>query len=233
MCTMVETLDEAPAELGRRERKKRARRLALKAAALDLVAERGYTNVTVEDIAEAADVSVRTFFNYFPSKDAAIVGQDPESIESMRAELIALPADMTPLDAFRTTMVSRIRAVGADFDESGDDHITWLRRFEVVRAQPEVLSAFTKQIATLEAALSEALLVRLGGDESLRPYTSIVTACAMGVMRSATTCQAKENGTEAVVEAVEAGFRLLATGFDLDLAAVITGDHMTPRSAAL
>jgi AcrR family transcriptional regulator len=223
---MVDTLDQTESSLGRRERKKRATRLALKAAALDLVAERGYANVTVEDIADAVDVSVRTFFNYFPSKEAAVVGHDPESVSAMQAQLIALPPETTPLDALRTVLTARIRAIGEDIDLSGEDHITWSRRFQLVRSQPEVLDAYAKNLTLFEKALADAIVTRLG-DESFRSYASLVTASALAVMKAATTCAAREEGTEALVEAVEAGFGLLAAGFDLAQADARTGDQMT------
>ncbi|MBD8079310.1 TetR/AcrR family transcriptional regulator [Cellulosimicrobium arenosum] len=59
---------------GLRERKKRRRRDALVDAAQSLVLERGLDAVTVEDVCEAVGVSPRTFFNYFPSKDDAVLG---------------------------------------------------------------------------------------------------------------------------------------------------------------
>ncbi len=67
-----------PAPGSLRERKKQATRRSLRRIALQLVSDRGFAQVTVEDIAAAADVSPRTFFNYFPSKEAAVFGADPE-----------------------------------------------------------------------------------------------------------------------------------------------------------
>jgi AcrR family transcriptional regulator len=198
--------------LGRRERKKRSTRLALRAAALDLVAERGFAHVTVEDIADAVDVSVRTFFNYFTSKEDAVVGDDPELIDATKAELLALPAELSPLEAIRTVLFTRMRAIQEDIDQSGEDHAVWMRRFALVKSQPEVLVAYTKHLTRLEKALTDALVERLGGDERRRLYASVVTSSAIGVMRAASMCA---GGTESLLDLAAEAFGVLAGGLDL------------------
>ena len=65
--TLASTAPPAEPPTSLRERKKLATRRLLRRTTLELVARHGFPNVTVEDIAEAADVSPRTFFNYFPS----------------------------------------------------------------------------------------------------------------------------------------------------------------------
>lgn len=65
----------SPPVEGLRERKKRERGQALRRAAIDLALEKGYANVTVEDICERCGVSRRTFFNYYSSKEEALLGR--------------------------------------------------------------------------------------------------------------------------------------------------------------
>jgi len=72
-------------QLGRRERKKAQTRQALADAALELFDARGYDQVSVKDVADAADVSVTTLFKYFPSKEALVLDQD----EDVEAALVA------------------------------------------------------------------------------------------------------------------------------------------------
>lgn len=87
-----------------RERKKRQTRERINAAAIDLVAEKGMSQTTVEEICAAADVSPRTFFNYYPTKAAAILGLpavsiDPAAEERFRTGAGALVDDTITLVA--------------------------------------------------------------------------------------------------------------------------------------
>ena len=73
------------AETGLRELKKAETRLAIEQAAVDIACEQGYEATTAEAIAGRAGVSLRTFYNYFPNKDLAIVGEGPPLIDEERA----------------------------------------------------------------------------------------------------------------------------------------------------
>jgi AcrR family transcriptional regulator len=96
--------------IGRRERRAAETRVRLFRCALQLIAERGYTNVTVEDITEAADVGKGTFFNYFETKDhvlgvmaeiqlskvreaASLAGEGKQKIQSVLHRLVMLLAE--------------------------------------------------------------------------------------------------------------------------------------------
>src|SRR5437870_12413177 len=85
---------------GVRERKKQATREALRAAALRLALERGPDNVRVDDIAEAAGVSPRTYNNYFSSREQAIVAAVTAEREArIAAAVTAMPAGVRLADA--------------------------------------------------------------------------------------------------------------------------------------
>lgn len=86
-------------EIGLRERKKRRTREAVRLAAFELFEEHGYQNTTIEQIAEAADVSSRTFFRYFPNKTALLVPD--QLMEPIIERFLAAPVELPPIAAYR------------------------------------------------------------------------------------------------------------------------------------
>lgn len=164
--------------LGRRERKKRETRQALQDAALRATLERGLVAVTVEDIAEAADVSVRTFFNYFSTKEQAIVGYDPDRPARLREAMLARPTGEEPLAALRAVLVEMAEQLTVGPDE-------WERRLQAIKAHPELLTAHLAAWTALERGLVEAVATRTGTDPDRDLYPGLVVASAVAANRVA------------------------------------------------
>lgn len=185
MAATVRSLNEARAgkqaqtPLGRRERKKAATRGALQEAAIRLVAERGFHNVTVEDIAEAADVSKRTFFNYFSSKEQAVLGGDPGTPEAISRALAARPAEESPLQALEAVL----SALAAEYAHSGPD---WLARRKLIRSDPHLLAASVAGWGELERTLVEAVAQRLKLDPERDLYPALLVSASISAVRIAT-----------------------------------------------
>ena len=175
------TPTEAPVSL--RERKKQATRRLLRRAALELVAERGLTNVTVEDIAEAADVSPRTFFNYFPSKEAALFGGDPERAAELREGIVTEAPGQPALDALRVVLTRDSEAMADELRSLGGDPADWLRRMKVARTDPET-----------------------------DPYPGVLAAAAVAVVRACLTFWAGAGGAAPLGQLIDQAFAALANG---------------------
>lgn len=102
---MAETGTRAP---GRRERKKAATRQALAAAARRLFLERGFDEVTVAEIADAADAAVSTLFAHFPGgKEALVLGDGNEREQALTAAVRQRPAGVSVLQALRDFLATR------------------------------------------------------------------------------------------------------------------------------
>ncbi len=211
---LASTAPTGEAHASLRERKKLATRRSLRRVALDLVAERGFAHVTVEDIAEAADVSPRTFFNYFPSKEAAVVGADPDRVAALR-ERIAREAPGEPvLTALRLVMTSEAEAWADELTElgGGGGPTDWLRRMKGARADPHLRAAHAAQMAMVERAIAEGLAERLGTDPDRDPYPGLLAAMAAGVFRSTMNFWAGSGGTVPLDQLIDLAFRALADG---------------------
>src|SRR5690606_39905277 len=103
---------------GLREPKKRRTRQALATAALRLFAERGYEETTVAEIAAAADVSPRTFFSYFPSKEDVVFAEIDDRLAEVSEHLRRTPGE-TPMDTIRRAVIDVLEALGAEHSEVG------------------------------------------------------------------------------------------------------------------
>lgn len=203
---------DPPASL--RERKKLATRRLLRRVALDLVAERGFANVTVEDIAQAADVSPRTFFNYFPSKEAALFGGggDPGRASELRARIASESPGEPAMAVLRTVMAHDAEAITDEFRLLGGDPADWLRRMRVARLDPHVRAAHAAQMSMIERAIGEGLATRLGANPETDPYPWVLAAAAVGVVRACTAFWASSGGTVSLSQLIDQAFQSLASG---------------------
>ncbi|MEX1004723.1 MAG: TetR family transcriptional regulator [Acidimicrobiia bacterium] len=165
-----------PDVLDRRTRRKLATHRALAHAARQLVMERGLADVTTEEIADAAGVSPRTFFNYFSCKEEAIVGVDPSVLTALAEEVEARPADESPVRAISAVLVA--------VNDLPDTASRWMVRTELMRRHPELVPRHMAGLVQLEAALTGAVARRLGVDPNVDPFPALVVATAVAALRS-------------------------------------------------
>src|SRR5215211_2531700 len=191
--------------LGRRERKKLETHRALATAARELALAHGLDGLTVEEIADAADVSVRTFFNYFSCKEEALVGVEPTVLDELGAELEERPAQESPLEALEAVL-----ATGVDGVEEAMRR--WSLRTELVRRHPSLLPRHLAALAEIEAALVRALAARLGTDPVTDPFPAVAVAAAMGALRAAVSSWEDAGRPGSVADAVDSAFATLAAG---------------------
>jgi AcrR family transcriptional regulator len=194
-----------PAEsAGLRERKKRETRLALHRAALDLVEEFGFDAVTTEEIAVRAGVSARTLFNYFPTKESAVIGTSPADVEEYRALLAERPADEPILTSLRHLVQSRL-------SPATQDRALRAQRRRVMLTEPALGPALVGNNIRTENVLTDIVAERLGvtAGASVRPRV-LVTA----TLASVRACiEHHQSGGEGSFEdTLDDAFALLAAG---------------------
>jgi AcrR family transcriptional regulator len=196
-----------------RERKKLATRRGIRRAALELIAERGFSHVTVEDIAAAADVSPRTFFNYFPSKEAVLFGADPGRAEELRARLVHDLPGHSALEVLRVVLTERARQLAAELAELGGDPARWAAQMKAAQGDPQLRAAQASHMAQVESSFAGALAERLGTDPDRDPYPLLLASAATGVLRATMSFWAAAGGAVPLDQLADAAFRALADGF--------------------
>jgi AcrR family transcriptional regulator len=164
-------------ECGLRERKKLRTRQALADAALRLFAERGYEATTIADIAAAAEVSTRTFFSYFRSKDDVLFADTDERIAMIHTLVADRAPDEPPLALVRRVMASVLE--GATPDILGEGPAV---RLQILTANPELQGATLQRLLAAERVLAEQLQASY---PELDEITAVaVSASVIGAVRA-------------------------------------------------
>lgn len=160
------------AEPGLRARKKLTTRQALARAALRLAVERGPGNVRREDIAAAVDVSLRTFNNYFSSKEEAIVSLAVDRAADTVASLRRRPAGEPLGEALIAAFVEQYTRAAPSRE--------WIAQIRIIVSAPQVHGAYLQALTGIEGSLAEAIAERTGADlrHDLHPRVLAAAACA-------------------------------------------------------
>ncbi|GAA2599332.1 TetR family transcriptional regulator [Actinomadura fulvescens] len=185
---------------GLRERKKQRTRLALIDAALELFLAKGYEATTIDEIVAAVDVSQRTFFRYFATKEDVVMDTMVQYDQVMVDALATRPPGEKPLAA----LFASLRVVLRNIAESGPDESARFRRIhQIVETTPALVHGHMARHKETEKVLAGAVARRIGVDAEtdLRPrlivsfYTAVVRVafedCARYEIWDAPTVAAK------------------------------------------
>ncbi|MFG2641649.1 TetR/AcrR family transcriptional regulator [Streptomyces sp. NPDC048370] len=186
---------------GLRERKKQRTRNALLREALELFTTQGYEQTTVDEIADAVEVSQRTFFRYFTSKEEVAFAVQQTVEERFVQALAERPPEEGPLDALRNAVLSAWDSIGEAIMEVVPVEL-YLRTFQMIESTPALLAAHLRRSMEMEEAVARLVAAREGVDIDEDPRPRIVVAAFSGIMR--VTGQLWGRGTDLSLEGIRA-----------------------------
>ena len=176
--------------VGLRERKKAKTRAAIQHEALRLFRARGYDTTTIEQIAEAAEVSPSTFFRYFPTKEAVVLTDDldPLIIDAIRAQ----PLELAPVAAVRVALLALFATLSEEELEDIRD------RAELALSVPELRAATLEQFAQTIRQITDVVAERAKRERDDFAVATLAGAL-LGVMISAQLHWVEHPGTDLVL----------------------------------
>jgi AcrR family transcriptional regulator len=203
-CYAVPVMD---ATMGLRERKKERTRAQLTDAAFRLFTERGFDGTTIEDIVEQVEVSPRTFFRYFDSKEDVVIGFFDDLGLELRALLEARPEEEPPFTAVRHALGSLV-----DVYLSEQDRVVAAKRLSY--ETPSIRARLLDKHARWENGMTEALAARLGVDPERDPRPRLIAAVALAAFSTGVTEWCTQSGREDLHTLVDNALQAVGTGLD-------------------
>ena len=206
----MSALPEQPDRPGLRERKKAKTRAAIREQALRLFREQGYDATTVEQIADAADVSPSTFFRYFPTKEDVVLQDDMEL--RWAAAVRAQPPQLSPLAALREAMHQAFSTLSAE------DLALLRQSAELTLSVPAVRARSLEQLSLTIQVISEVMAERSGrapDDFAVRTLAGAVIGVAMASWFVAEGDLTDLSDMRAYADRFERGLALLEEGIRL------------------
>ncbi len=199
--------------LGLRERKKQLTRASLADAALQLAAEKGLDHLTIDEIANVAFVSPRTFSNYFSCKEEAVMtagAQVNEMITELYAASAASTASEQPLEGLARALVA------ASSTLTEDELSVIARQIELSREHPGLRPYEVARYDALEQRLRLLVAERVGVDPDHDLYPGLLAAAAVSTLRSALTVWAIDGAKpDRLSELISAAVEQIAGGLQL------------------
>jgi AcrR family transcriptional regulator len=189
---------------GRRERKKLATRHALSAAALQLAAERGLENVTIEDITARADVALRTFRNYFASKYEAICAIAADRARQIGATLLERPASEPLREALINAVLQHYQGTDLALGQES------MAAIKLVVGSPAIRGEYLKINAEMQDALAAAIGERTGTDPGTDMYPQILAGAVIAATQVAIRRWFRADPPEPLLPIIELALRQLA-----------------------
>ncbi|WP_433571267.1 TetR family transcriptional regulator [Streptomyces sp. CA-251247] len=167
---------------GLRARKKQLTRDALVRAALELFTTKGYEQTTVDEIADTVDVSQRTFFRYFTSKEEVAFAVQ-EVVEAHFIEAVReRPAQEGPFEAMRNAVLDGWNRIGEAIAEIVPVELH-MRSYLMIESTPALLAVHLRRSADLEETIAQLIAEREGLDVDADPRPRVAVAALSGVMR--------------------------------------------------
>ncbi|WP_335939147.1 TetR/AcrR family transcriptional regulator [Streptomyces sp. PTD5-9] len=191
---------------GLRERKKLKTRAAIRRATYRLILERGYDATTIEQIAEAAEVSPSTVFRYFPAKEDIVLTDAYDEV--LEAGLRRRPPGERPLDSLRSVLTGTLPA----FLTRNEEEVR--QRTRLMVEVPAVRARLTESLSVTARMLAEVLADRTGR----RPDDLVVrvfVAAVLGALREATLCWGERGQNDDLAALIDEALDTLEGGLEL------------------